>query len=53
MIEWVTANWELCLGAVGALLALFVSIAKLTPTKTDDAIADKAKQVFDSVTKKG
>ena len=53
MIEWITLNWELCMAAVGALIALFVAVAKLTPNKKDDVVAEKAKQVFDSVTKKG
>ena len=52
MMEFVTANWELLLGAVGAAIALFVAIAKITTTKKDDAIAEKAQEVFNSITKK-
>lgn len=52
MIEYVTANWELCIGIVGAAIALFVAIAKITSTKKDDAIAEKAQEVFNSITKK-
>lgn len=33
-------NWELWATAVGALLALFVAIAKLTPTPKDDVAAN-------------
>lgn len=53
MMEFITANWELLIGAAGAAVALFVAIAKLTSTKKDDAIAEKAQEVFNSLTKKG
>lgn len=52
MIEWITANWEGVLLACGALIGLFVAIAKLTPTKKDDVVAEKAQQVFNSLTNK-
>jgi hypothetical protein len=52
MIEWMTANWEAVVLAIGALLGAAVAIAKLTPTKKDDVIVEKAQQVFDSLTKK-
>ena len=52
MIEWLTANWEAIILAFGALLGAAVAIAKLTPTKKDDVIVEKAQQVFDTLTKK-
>ena len=52
MIEWMTANWEGLLLAMGAFLGAAAAIAKLTSTKKDDAVVEKVQQVFDSLTKK-
>lgn len=52
MIEHITANWELYVGALGALIGLAVAIAKLTPNKKDDEIIGKVKTTFDNFTKK-
>jgi len=52
MFGYVAANWELCLGIVGAAIGLFVAISKLTSTKKDDAIAEKAQQMFNLIIKK-
>ncbi|MCD8541137.1 MAG: hypothetical protein LRY22_00080 [Aliarcobacter cryaerophilus] len=49
MIDWIVANWEGITIALGAVLALAVAIAKLTPNTTDDAVVGKAKSVFDSI----
>lgn len=54
MIEWITANWEGIVVAVGAVIALAVAIAKLTPNTTDDAVVGKIQSIFNSIfTKKG
>lgn len=52
MIEHVTTNWELYVGAVGALIGLALAIAKLTKNTKDDEIVGKVKTTFDSLTKK-
>lgn len=52
MIEYITANYELIIGLVGALIGVAVIVAKLTPNTTDDTVVGKIKAVYDKLTKK-
>jgi hypothetical protein len=52
MIEYITANYELIIGLVGALIGVAVIVSKLTPNTTDDTVVGKIKDVFDKLTKK-
>lgn len=49
MIEWITLNWEGIVIAAGAIIAVAVAIAKLTPNTTDDVVVGKVKSIFDSI----
>lgn len=49
MIEFITQNWEGIVAAIGALIALGVAIAKLTPTTKDDTVLGKIKEIFDKL----
>lgn len=49
MIEWITLNWEGVVMVIGAVIAVAVAVAKLTPNTTDDAVVGKAKSIFDSI----
>lgn len=51
-IEFLTSNWDLVTSAIGAVIAAFVAIAKLTPTKKDDIIAEKLDKKWKEVHKK-
>ena len=52
MIELVTTNWDLILGAIGALIAFAAIAVKFTPSTKDDAVVDKVKGVFEGATGK-
>ena len=47
MLQWIQDNWLLISGVVTALVGLFVLIAKFTPNKTDDAVADAISKGWD------
>lgn len=46
MLEFITNNLESVLAIFGAVIALGVAIAAITPTKKDDAFWTKAKSLF-------
>lgn len=48
MVE-LLSNWELVIPIVGAAIALFCAVARLTPNKTDDNIASGVKSVWSHV----
>jgi Flp pilus assembly pilin Flp len=52
MIDYITNNYELIIGLVGALIGVAVIVAKMTPNTTDDTVVGKIKDVFDKLTKK-
>lgn len=39
MMDWITNNWEIISVVVGAIITVFIAIAKKTKNKTDDKIA--------------
>lgn len=46
MLDFVTNNLESILAICGAVIALGVAIAAITPTKKDDAFWTKVKSLF-------
>lgn len=46
MLEFIANNLESILAIFGAVIALGVAIAAITPTKKDDAFWTKVKSVF-------
>lgn len=46
MLDFVTNNLESILAICGAVIALGVAIAAVTPTKKDDAFWNKVKSLF-------
>ena len=39
--NWITANWEAVVAAVGAIVIAARIIVKLTPTPKDDSVLEK------------
>lgn len=48
-IEYALQNWEVILGSVGVLVATANSIARLTPTRKDDAFVEKLRRVLEYI----
>lgn len=46
MLAWIAENWTTLLALLGATVALFGLIARLTPTPVDDRIASVLKTVL-------
>lgn len=49
IFSWICANWEIILGIIGLIIALGLTVSKLTKTPKDDEVFEKADSWFSKI----